>query len=119
MPERRSALSRMRLYVVALAVLGLGMGAALLIYSNADDAPVDAIGYIVVDGMKYPIAAGDSKRYQRDLEMFGGKASVLFDEFTRWFARIWQGKTLGLTLAALSAIVALALFILARVLPPD
>ena len=49
MPERKSALSRMRLYVVALAVLGLGMCAALLIYSYADEAPGDAIGYIVVD----------------------------------------------------------------------
>jgi hypothetical protein len=119
MPERKSALSRMRLYVVALAVLGLGMCAALLVYSHADDAPSDAIGYIVVDGMKYPIAAGDSKRYQRDLEMFGGKASVLFDEFTRWFARLWQGKTLGLTLAALSGLVSLALFLFAYWLPPD
>jgi hypothetical protein len=107
------------MYVAALAVLGFGMCAALLVYSYSDDAPQDAIGYIVVDGMKYPIATGDSKVYRRNLEMYGGKASVLFDEFTRWFARLWQGKTLGLTLAALSAIVALALFIFARVLPPD
>ncbi|MFM9983276.1 MAG: hypothetical protein ACKVP9_20390 [Burkholderiales bacterium] len=46
-------------------------------------------------------------------------ASVLFDEFTRWFARLWQGKTLGLTLAALSGLVSLALFLFAYWLPPD
>jgi hypothetical protein len=104
---------------VALAVLGLGMCAALLVYSYADEAPADAIGYIVVDGMKYPIAPGDSRIYQRNLELYGGKASVLFDEFTRWFARLWQGKTLGLTIASLSGVVSLALFLFARVLPPD
>ncbi|MEI6722708.1 MAG: hypothetical protein WCO67_18235 [Betaproteobacteria bacterium] len=118
MPELRLPL-KVRVYLAALAVLGLGMCAAVVVYVNSDEVPEAAIGYIVVDGMKYPIAAGDSKRYQRDLEMFGGKASVLFDEFTRWFARLWQGKTLGLTLAALSAVVALALFLFARVLPPD
>jgi len=107
------------MYVAALAVLGFGMCAALLVYTCADEAPADAIGYIVVDGLKYPIAAGESKRYQRDLEMYGGKASVLFDEFTRWFARLWQGKTLGLTIASLSGVVSLALFLFARVLPPD
>ena len=118
MPELRLSL-KVRVYLVALAVLGLGMCAAVVVYTVAEDAPEEAVGYIVVDGMKYPIAAGESRRYQRNLEMFGGKASVLFDEFTRWFARLWQGKTLGLTIASLSGVVSLALFLFARVLPPD
>jgi len=46
-------------------------------------------------------------------------ASVLCDEFSRWFARLWQGKALGLTLAALSGLVSLALFLFAYWLPPD
>jgi hypothetical protein len=118
MAESRLPL-KVRLYLAALAVLGLGMCVAVVVYTTADDAPEEAIGYIVVDGMKYPVAAGESKRYRRDLEMFGGKASVLFDEFGRWFARLWQGKRLGLTLAALSGIVSLALFLFAYWWPPD
>ena len=118
MPELRLPL-KVRVYLAALAVLGLGMCAAVVVYVNSDEAPEAAIGYIVVDGMKYPIAAGESRRYQRDLEMFGGKASVLFDEFTRWFGALWQGKRLGLTLAALSGFVSLVLFLFAYWLPPD
>jgi len=28
-----------------------------------------------------------------------GEAAVLFDDFNRWFAWLWQGKTLGITIA--------------------
>lgn len=118
MPERGFPL-KVRLYLAALAALGFGMLAAVLVYNGSADVPEEAVGYIVVDGMKYPIAANESRRYQRNLEMFGGKASVLFDEFTRWFGGLWQGKRLGLTLAAISGFVSLVLFLFGYWLPPD
>ena len=73
--------------------------------------------YIVVDGVAYPVAPQLTKRYVRTLEQFGGKASVLFDEFDRWFASLWRGRTLALTVACLSTAVAAGLFLFARWLP--
>lgn len=116
---RTNAEFKARLYLVSLAVFALGLCSALLIYATVDEVPPDAIGYIVVDGMKYPIAPNQSKRYVRDLERFGGKASVLFDEFDRWFAGLWRGKTLGITVGCLAAMVSVMLFAFAASLPPD
>ena len=108
-----------RLTLAAVLVLVAGLTSALLIHAFADEVPPDAIGYIVVDGIKYPIAPSQSKRYVRDLERFGGKASVLFDEFDRWFAGLWRGKTLGITIGCLCAAVSAGLFLFAAALPPD
>jgi hypothetical protein len=57
--------------------------------------------------------------YLRDLERFGGKAAVLFDELNRWFAGLWRGKSLATTVAWISVFVALVLFALGRHAPPD
>jgi hypothetical protein len=108
-----------RLNLAAIVVLVLGLGAGILVYATADEAVPEAAGYIVVDGLKYPIAPNQSKRYIRDLERFGGKASVLFDEFDRWFAELWRGKTLGITIGCLSTAVALGVFLFGAALPQD
>jgi hypothetical protein len=97
----------------------VGLCAALAIHLTAGDDPVDAVGYVVVDGVAYPVAPQHSKRYIRDLERFGGKASVLFDEFNRWFDSLWHGRSLAATVAWLSVLVALGLALFARWLPPD
>ncbi len=55
-----------------------------------------------------------SKLYVRDLQRFGGKAAVLFDELDRWFAGLWEGKTLGLTIAFGAATVSAVLLLLAN-----
>ncbi|MEQ1853781.1 MAG: hypothetical protein ABMA01_19570 [Chthoniobacteraceae bacterium] len=110
---------KLRLYICGAAILVLGLCGALLIYFNADEAPADAIGYLIVDGVAYPTAGTRSKTYVRDLERFGGKAAVLFDEFNRWFAGLWRGKALASTVAWISVIVSLGLFLFARWLPPD
>jgi hypothetical protein len=95
------------------------MCGALLIYVSADDAPADAFGYLIVDGVAYPTAGTRSKTYIRDLERFGGKSAVLFDEINRWFAGLWQGKALAKTVAWISVSLSLGLFLFARWLRPD
>ena len=55
-----------------------------------------------------------SKPYVRQLERFGGKASVLFDQFNRWFAGLWEGRQLGITVAWITVVVAGGSFIVAR-----
>ena len=110
---------RARLYACSLAILILGLCGGAAIYFLADDVPDDGDGYVIVDGKAYPAGVYQSKRYQRELERFGGKASVLFDEFNRWFASLWRGKALGVTLGWLSAGASLGLFLLTRFLYPE
>ncbi len=80
----RNAQLKARLYLACLIVLAAGLCSAALIYAVAEDAPESGMNYIVVDGVAYPVALRQTKRYVRTLEQFGGKASVLFDEFARW-----------------------------------
>ena len=58
-----------------------------------------------------------SKTYVRELQRFGGKMAVLSDELNRWFASLWQGKSLGITIAWLSVAAAAGVFLVARSLP--
>jgi len=48
------------------------------------------------------------------LERFGGKAAVMFDQFNRWFAGLWEGRQLGITLACITVFIAAGLFLAAR-----
>lgn len=59
----------------------------------------------------------NSKVYRRELEVYGGKLSVVLDDLGRWFAALWQGENLALTIAVISAVTALLLFWLARRIP--
>lgn len=108
---------KVRLYLACLIVLAAGLCSAALLYAVAEEAPESGMDYIIVDGVAYPAAQQQSKRYVRTLEQYGGKASVLFDEFNRWFASLWSGKKLALTVACLSTAVAAALFAFAHWLP--
>ena len=109
---------RQRLYLYSLAILIAGACSGSAIYFLSDDLPDDGDGYVIVDGQKYPSGTYQSKRYQRDLERYGGKANVIFDELNRWFASLWHGKRLGVTLAWISVVASLGLFLLARYLYP-
>jgi len=106
-----------RLYLACLIVLAVGLCSAAILYALAEDSPEGGQDYIVVNGVSYPMAQQTTKRYVRTLEQFGGKASVLFDEFDRWFASLWRGRNLALTVACLSTAAAAALFLFARWLP--
>jgi len=108
-----------RLYLGSVLVLALGLCAAAAIYVAAGDDANNAVGYEVINGVAYPVAPEDSKAYQRELERFGGKANVLAVELTRWFADLWHGKALAYTLAAVSAVVSLALYLWARILETE
>src|SRR4051812_9484606 len=102
-----------RLYLIGALVLALGLGSAALIYTNAEDSADIAIGYEVVNGVTYPIAARDSKAFQHDVRLYGGKFALLSDEFTDWFASLWHGRKLAFTVAALSVVVSAGLILVA------
>jgi hypothetical protein len=115
----RNTVLKARLILAGAVLLAAGLCAGLLVAVLAEDVPAEGVGYVLADGNVTALDPNQSKRYIRDLERFGGKAAVLFDEINRWFAALWRGKTLGLTIAGISAIVSLGIFLFAGWLPPD
>lgn len=108
-----------RLRLACLVILVAGLCGALLIYLIAEDVPDDSLGVAIVNGTVYPLATRDSKTYRREVERFGGKAALLFDDFNRWFAQLWRGKSLAKTVAWISVLVSLAIYLFANGLGPD
>jgi hypothetical protein len=108
-----------RLRLACVAILVAGLCGALLIFFVADEAVDDSLGYVVVNGAVYPLATGDSKKYRHEIERFGGKAALLFDDFNRWFGEQWRGKTLARTVAWISILLALAIYLFTGSLRPD
>jgi hypothetical protein len=114
-----SSARRSRLYLSSMLVLLLGLCAAAAIYLTARDDAHGAVGYEVINGVAYPVAPADSKAYQRELERFGGKANVLAAEITHWFADLWQGRRLAYSVAFLSLLASLALYLYAKYLEEE
>jgi hypothetical protein len=92
-----------------LAILVLGFAAAVVIYLTAQPPPGNLLGYDPLD----------TKKYLRDLEVYGGKANVLAAQFREWFDGLWHGKQLAFTIAVITAIAAGAFKFFATPLPPD
>jgi hypothetical protein len=109
---------RTRLYCISVFVLLAGLTSAFIIYRHAISAQGEVLGYeIGNDGKVYPIMPGDSKAYQRSLEVYGGKANVMTDKFRRWFVGLWLGRSLASTVSIMSILASTILFFIARRLP--
>jgi hypothetical protein len=110
-----------RLILCSIIVAVVGLCSALLIYLTAgeDSDGDDAFEFVMIDGKAYPIPLAGNKMYRRELQRFGGKAAVLFDDFNRWFAGLWRGRSLAVTVVWITAFISLGLFLLAREWPPD
>jgi hypothetical protein len=89
--------------LASLLVLVAGLTIAAGIYFFAPEPDEDMAMYEVTI----------SKQYNRTLRQFGGKASVLFDDFQSWFAARWRGKSLGVTIGCITVVVSLALYLVA------
>ena len=99
---------RRRHLAVATGILLAGLAAAVVIYVRATataDAPLE-------------FSPDTSKRYLRDLELYGGTANVLAVEAKTWWDGLWHGTSLAYTVAALALLAALAYAFLTVVLPP-
>jgi hypothetical protein len=107
--NRKTTNLKKRLYLIAAVILLVGMSGASLIHLTAQD--------VSEDGLVHQFA--HSKRYRHDLEVIGGKANVLADDFYRWFDGLWHGKSLAFTVAFITAIISSGLFFVAYHLPPD
>ena len=61
----------------------------------------------------------NSRMYTHQIQLFGGKAAVLFEDITQWLGSLWHGPRLALTVAWLSVAAAVALFLVARLHEDD
>jgi hypothetical protein len=60
-----------------------------------------------------------SKKVAHDMEVYGGRANVLADDFREWFAGLWRGRNLAGTVAVLTVLTALVYRFIAAPLPRD
>jgi len=98
-----------RLYLVAAAILLVGLGSAVLIYLTAGDAVINPLG----------LAPEDSRKYLHDLELYGGKMNVLVSEFMQWFGNLWHGKPLAFTVGSITTGIAAAVVLCAHDMRAD
>jgi hypothetical protein len=105
------------LSLVSIILLLVGFGSAIFIYLTAVNDSSGVLGYEEEGGSVYPIMPEDSKRYLRDLELYGGKAGVLTDKFSRWFVGLWHGKSLAFTIACIAILISSGIFYAAHHLP--
>ena len=56
----------------------------------------------------------NSKGYTHELAVYGGRLTVLADDFYRWFDSVWHGRQLAFTVAFITAAISMGLFLVAR-----
>ncbi len=60
----------------------------------------------------------NSKRYRHEIEVYGGKMSVLADQMERWFSSLWQGRRLAGSIAVITLCISSGLSFVAYHSPP-
>lgn len=106
------------LYLISAIILLVGLSSAVLVYMTAENDSDSVVGYEVVGGTVYSIKPEDSKKYLHDLELYGGKANVIANDFMRWVAGLWHGKPLAFTIACITIFISFGFFFVASHLPP-
>ena len=115
--KRKVANKQDILTLFGIMILLIGFGISVFIYLMADNDENNFLGYEVIGGSAYPIRPEDSKVYQRDLQMVGGKAFVLEDHFQRWFSGLWHGKSLAFVVFGITLLISAGFFYAANNLP--
>ena len=105
MAERHTCLN-----LIGAIVLLVGLAIAFLIYYTAGNDSRDILGYEQGSGSVYAVKPEDSKKYLRDMELYGGKANVLADEFRRWFVGLWHGESLAFTVGCITIFISFVFF---------
>jgi hypothetical protein len=90
------------------------LGSAILIYLRAENDLDSALAYEGGSGNVYPTRPEDSKRYMHELELYGGKANVIVNEFRTWSVGLWHGKSLAFTVACITIMISSGFSFVAR-----
>jgi hypothetical protein len=81
---------------IAVLILVVGLSSSVIVYLTARAAAPNPLGYNPLD----------TKKYLRELEVYGGKVNVLATEFREWFGGLWHGKPLAFTIVFITVILA-------------
>ncbi len=114
--KRKIADLRTWLNIISAVILVAGLGSAIWIYQTAENKPYGALGYEQGDGSAYAVMPEDSKKYLRDMELYGGKANVVADEIRRWFFGLWEGKSFAYALACIAIAISFGVLSVAKYL---
>jgi hypothetical protein len=98
---------RNRPRLIASMILLVGFGSAIVIYLKAGTVP----------GTPLEFSADSSKKYLRDLQLYGGTANVLAVQLMDWFKGLWHGRSLAFTVAIITVAVCLGYLFFAVLLP--
>jgi hypothetical protein len=90
------------LNLISIIIFLVGFGSSVLIYQRVGNNPYDAFDF------------GNSKLYRHNLEVYGGKFSVIMDDFRRWFLGLWHGKSLAFIIACTTIIISFGFFYVAN-----
>jgi len=101
--SQKNMTSRTLLNVSSVIVLFTGLASSIHIYLTARDAPPPLMDYDFEN----------TKKYMRDLELYGGKANVMAVNFMKWFNGLWQGKMLAYTVGCITLLIAVVLLLAA------
>ena len=85
---------------LSIVILAIGLGSSILIYLTTKPTPLTHLGYDPLN----------TKKYLRELEVYGGKMNVLASEFMQWFDGLWHGRSLAFTVGVISAVLAFLLW---------
>lgn len=96
--------------LLAALVLALGLAGAAGVYIAAEQAELAALDDPQGYSSALLLSPEHSKKFLRDLEVYGGKANVLMFKFRAWLEGMFQGKSLAYLMAGLSLLVAAGLF---------
>ncbi len=77
-------------FTALIAVIGFGL--ALAIFLTNQPETFDPLTY----------NPQEQKRYEQQLQMIGGKASVVTNDFRNWFVSLWHGRPLAGTVVFLT-----------------
>jgi hypothetical protein len=116
--KRKVGEPRVYLNLMGVLILLVGLGSAVLIYWTAGSYEAGVLGYEQSDGSVYLVRPEDSKQYERNMELYGGKANLLADDFRRWFVGLWHGRSLARTVACITIVISAGVFFYANCLEP-
>jgi hypothetical protein len=105
------------LYLSSAVILLVGLSSSIWIYTASRNDVASDSSYEFIGGFAYPSGGGYTKKYVHDLQLYGGNAAVLADEFMRWFNGLWHGESLAYTIGFITAALSLVLFLIARSTP--
>jgi hypothetical protein len=97
--ERRLA----RIRLITGSVLTMGLGAAMAIYLLTTPSGANPLGF----------EPEDSKKYLRDMEVYGGKGNLLASELLRGWNALWHGRGLAFTVGGSTILLTLAFWFIA------